>query len=465
MMTRGPQAVQPTSSPAAAECGPSRPSWTASDGAEGDSFGNSVALDGDTALVGAYRDNDRGLSSGSAYFFTRSGGLWTQQQKLTASDGAEGDSFGNSVALDGDTALVGAYIDDDRGSESGSAYFFTRSGGVWTQQQKLTASDGAEGDSFGSSVALDGDTALVGAYGDDDLGSNSGSAYIFTRSGGVWTQQAKLTALDGAAWDSFGYSVALDGDTVLVGANGDDDLGSNSGSVYFFHPSDAAARSDSANVVIGSGPITVRVLANDTPTTGYAWDEDTFTFTQPAHGTAVKGSIIYTPTRGYVGKDSLTYSICDTFHACVEETVTFVVHTADAEEAILLPATGFTPGVVTKLPAQPREKAYESTPMTLEIPVLGISARIVGVPLSEGEWDLAWLGSQVGYLNGTAFPTWAGNTALTGHVFDANGQPGPFAGLSALRYGDRVVLHAWGQVYAYEVREVSQPPCPPICAR
>ena len=77
------------------------------------------------------------------------------------------------------------------------------------------------------------------------------------------------------------------------------------------------------------------------------------------------------------------------------------------------------------------------------------------MPLSEGEWDLAWLGDQVGYLNGTAFPTWSGNTALTGHVYDADGQPGPFAYLGELRYGDRVELHAWGQTYEYEVREVT----------
>ena len=128
--------------------------------------------------------------------------LWGYQ-KGTASDGAGGDSFGYSVALDGDTALVGAYGDDDKGGTSGSAYIFTRSGGVWTQQAKLTASDGEALDRFGYSVALDGDTALVGAYGDDDKAPQSGSAYIFTRSGGVWSQQAKLTASDGAGNDYF----------------------------------------------------------------------------------------------------------------------------------------------------------------------------------------------------------------------------------------------------------------------
>jgi len=104
------------------------------------------------------------------------------------------------------------------------------------QIQKITASDGATSDQFGYSVALSGDTALIGAQGDDDMGSSSGSAYVFTRSGSTWTQQAKLTAADGAANDAFGYSVALSGDTALVGTRLDDDRGSESGSAYFFGP-------------------------------------------------------------------------------------------------------------------------------------------------------------------------------------------------------------------------------------
>ena len=106
-------------------------------------------------------------------------------------------------------------------TDQGSAYVFTRSGTTWTQQAKLTASDGAADDYFGYSVALSGDTALVGAYW-DDVGANydQGSAYVFTRSGTTWTQQAKLTASDGAAGDHFGHSVALSGDTALVGATG-----------------------------------------------------------------------------------------------------------------------------------------------------------------------------------------------------------------------------------------------------
>ncbi|HRI68785.1 MAG TPA: FG-GAP repeat protein, partial [Polyangium sp.] len=205
----------------------------ANDGATNDQFGAAVALSGDTAIVGARGDDS---FQGSAYVFTRSNGVWTQQQKLTATDGAMGDWFGVSVALLGDTALVGAYRDDSgTNTDQGTAYVFTRSNGVWTQQQKLAATDGAMGDRFGESVALSLDTVLLGAPGDDDNGTDSGSAYVFLRNGTTWTQQAKLTAADGAASDFFGNSVALSGDTAIVGAHFDD-VGANAdqGSVYVF---------------------------------------------------------------------------------------------------------------------------------------------------------------------------------------------------------------------------------------
>ena len=205
---------------------------TASDGAADDEFGYSVAIDGEYALVGAYGDDDNGNYSGSAYVFKRDGSSWTQQAKLVASDGAAGDYFGYSVAIDGEYSLVGAYGDDDNGSTSGSAYVFKRDGSSWTQQAKLVASDGAAGDYFGYSVALDGEYALMGAFLDDDKGSKSGSAYVFKRDGSSWTQQAKLVASDGAVDDYFGYSVAIDGEYALVGAYRDDDKGTNSGSAY-----------------------------------------------------------------------------------------------------------------------------------------------------------------------------------------------------------------------------------------
>ncbi|HOR97207.1 MAG TPA: FG-GAP repeat protein [Kiritimatiellia bacterium] len=248
------------------------------DGAAEDCFGYSVAISGDTALVGAYQDDDKGANSGSAYVFTRDGTTWSRQAKLTADDGTALDYFGYSVALAGDTALVGAYQDDDKGDNSGSAYVFTRSGTTWTRQAKLTANDGSDSDWFGYSVAISGDTALVGAYGDDDKVSNSGSAYVFTRSGSVWTQQAKLTAADGAAGDCFGYSVALSGDTALVGAYQDDDKGSNSGSAYVF-TRDGTTWSQQAKLIADDGEVgdwfgTSVALHGDTALVGAYRDDD-----------------------------------------------------------------------------------------------------------------------------------------------------------------------------------------------
>jgi len=214
---------------------------TASDTAASDRFGNSVAMDGDTMVVGAYRDDDSGIEdSGSAYVFTLTGTTWTQQAKLTASDGAAFDQFGNSVAIAGDTIVVCApWGDTDNGDTSGSAYVFTLTGTTWTEQAKLTASDGAAGDEFGRSVAIAGDTIVVGARLDDDNGENSGSAYVFTRTGTTWMEQAKLTASDGAEGDWSGFSVAISGDTIVVGAWMDDDNGTSSGSAHVYTRTEA----------------------------------------------------------------------------------------------------------------------------------------------------------------------------------------------------------------------------------
>ncbi|MBM43489.1 MAG: hypothetical protein CMJ36_00530 [Phycisphaerae bacterium] len=195
---------------------------TASDGAQIDQFGIRVAISGDTALVGAYGDDDNGSYSGSAYIYQRQAdGSWSEMQKLTASDGAAENYFGKSVSISGDTALVGAYADDDNGVYSGSAYIYERQAdGSWSEMQKLTASDGAQIDQFGSSVAISGDTALVGALADDDNGIYSGSAYIYERQGdGSWSEVAKLTGSDGQVWDYFGVGVAISGDIALVGAS------------------------------------------------------------------------------------------------------------------------------------------------------------------------------------------------------------------------------------------------------
>jgi hypothetical protein len=204
---------------------------TAGDAASLDQFGFSVAVSGDYAIVGAPRDDE---SRGGAYIFQRSGTGWVQQQKLVAGDGAVDDAFGWSVAISGLTVAVGAYLDDVAGTDQGSVYVFTRSGSAWSQQQKLTAVDGAAFDQFGISVAVSGDSVLVGAFGDD---SYRGSAYVFTRGGTIWSQQQRLAAGDGAADEDFGWSVGLSGDNAIVGSPRDD---GSRGSAFIFARSGTA---------------------------------------------------------------------------------------------------------------------------------------------------------------------------------------------------------------------------------
>jgi hypothetical protein len=180
--------------------------------------GWAVAVDGDTAIVGA--PGPTSLSSGSAYVFVRSAGSWTLQATLTPDDGLAGDDFGFSVAVDGDTAVVGASMHSTpRGSFSGSAYVFTRSGISWTQEVELAPDQGRGGDHFGNAVAVDVDTVVVGAIA-QDVGSatDAGMAYAFRRTAGVWTQEAKFVLPDAAIADDFGSAVAIDGDTALIGA-------------------------------------------------------------------------------------------------------------------------------------------------------------------------------------------------------------------------------------------------------
>ena len=241
---------------------------TADDAANGDLFGGSVAISGTMAIVGAQGDDDEGNFTGSAYLFDTITG--EQLFKLTASDAAAEDLFGSSVAISGTTAIVGAVGDDDAGSRSGSAYIFDTETGQ--QLIKLTAPDAAAQDFFGRSVGILGMTAIVGGPQDDDAGDRSGSAYLFDIENGI--QIAKLTASDAAEVDLFGWSVAISGTTVIVGAYADDDAGSRSGSAYLFESatgqqlfkltaSDAAAGDDFGRSVAISGTRAIVGAPND----------------------------------------------------------------------------------------------------------------------------------------------------------------------------------------------------------
>ncbi len=206
----------------------------ASDGAMWDFFGRAVAVHGDTVVVGSASDDDKGSASGSAYVFVRKGLAWSQQKKLVPADGAADDRFGTSVAVNGETVAVGAVRDDDKGSNSGSVYVYTRSGAAWSLQKKVVPADGGKDDTFGQSVALHKDTLAASSPADDDKGGNAGAVYVFTRSGTAWSQQQKLTAGDPAANDFFGSSVGLDGDTLVAGSPGEETTTWDSGAAYVF---------------------------------------------------------------------------------------------------------------------------------------------------------------------------------------------------------------------------------------
>jgi len=200
---------------------------TALDGVASASFGGAVAVSGNTMVVGATGTTVGGIKQGAAYVFTQTGSTWIETAELTASDGAAGDSFGTSVSISGNTVVVGAkYATVGRNSKQGTAYVFTEPVSGWmtmTQTAKLTASDGAASDFFGNAVVVSGNTMVVAAY-NATVGGNSkqGTAYVFAEPSSGWsgnlTQTAKLTASDGAAGDLFGWSVSISGNTVVVGA-------------------------------------------------------------------------------------------------------------------------------------------------------------------------------------------------------------------------------------------------------
>jgi hypothetical protein len=214
------------------------------DGGLSDLFGHAVAIDGDTAVVGAIYDDDNAWHAGAAYVFRLDPytSSWVQEQKLLPDDGvANYDFFGHAVAVVGDTVVIGVPLDDDNGEDSGSVYVFHHDGSSWIQDQKILPADGAAGDEFGTSVALQGDTLVIGARSDDDNGIDSGSAYVFRDQGSSWVQVQELLATDEVTEEErFGRSVAIDNGTVVVGAI-DYDNG-HAGSTFVFRFNAATAQ-------------------------------------------------------------------------------------------------------------------------------------------------------------------------------------------------------------------------------
>ncbi len=209
---------------------------SASDAWGGDSFGWDVSISGDTTAISAPQNDAMGSDSGAVYIFTRNATVWSQQAKLLAADGLAYDSFGSSLSIEADSVVIGASLDDDMGIDSGSAYIFTRNAALWSQQTKLLASNGVSFDMFAASVSISGDSVVIGSHGHDNGGSNRGAAYVYKRdAAGNWSEQAMLSAADMASWDSFGTSVSISGDTIVAGAPGENNAGGNdAGSAYLF---------------------------------------------------------------------------------------------------------------------------------------------------------------------------------------------------------------------------------------
>jgi hypothetical protein len=280
---------------------------TVSDGGSRDAFGHSVAIAGDTIVVGAPNATVGTVRQGAAYVFVKPASGWaggqTEAAKLSASDGAENDSFGASVAIEGDTVVVGSLVAVDGRMAQGAAYVYVRPAGGWsgshTQNAKLAASDGAANDLLGFPVAIAGDTIVAGAF-NATVGANGGqgAAYVFTKPAFGWSgdlyESAKLTAFDGAASDYFGIGVAIAGDTIVAGA--ENAASAESGAAYVFvEPASGwsghlneSARLASSDAALGFGfsvalsGATVVVGAPYTTVGPNTWQGAAYVFVKPA---------------------------------------------------------------------------------------------------------------------------------------------------------------------------------------
>lgn len=243
-----------------------------------DSFGYSVDLDESFIVVGAPEDDEFGLNSGAVYVYVFDGVGWVEQVKLSGGDTTAGDFFGISVSISEGKIVVGASGDDDFGSRSGSAYMFEFDGVDWVQVAKLNASDAGSTDTYGRSVSISGDWVLVGADRDDENGDNAGAAYVYGFDGALWVENAKLMASDGVEYGEFGVSVSISGDCAVVGATGDPVNGVASGSTYVFRH-DGSDWLEESKLVPDDGNAAdffgeVVSINGDRAIVGARWDDD-----------------------------------------------------------------------------------------------------------------------------------------------------------------------------------------------
>jgi len=219
-----------------------------SKGDRNDQFGYAVGISEEHAIVGAYRDDEKGDSAGSAIIYNRNQDTWYEQTRLNAFDGDANDYFGYAVSISGDYAVVGAYRCDDNRSNVGCVYVYKHEKGTWNHQAKIIPEDGASNDYFGFSLELKGTRLIVGAYGDDDKGSSSGSAYLYSLEQDQWVMQKKYVATDGESYDYFGYDVGISDEGIIMGAYGNDAKGTMAGAVYIYGQSAEKDLQDSINL-------------------------------------------------------------------------------------------------------------------------------------------------------------------------------------------------------------------------
>ena len=224
----------------------------ASDPGGHERFGGSIAIDGDTIVVGAVGSSAPGSDAGAAYVFDFDGVSWNETQRITGADTELSDQFGIAVGIDGDSIVVGASTVDDIADPGGAVYLFRFNGTTWIEEQKLLVSDVDRDDRFGSRVAISGEVVVASAPNHDQLGTRAGSAYVFRFDGSEWIEEQELMGSDQAAIDVFGGALDIEGNTVAVGSTGDDEQGSNAGAVYIFQfDGDDWIEDDKLTVAVG----------------------------------------------------------------------------------------------------------------------------------------------------------------------------------------------------------------------
>ncbi len=376
-------AVRRTLGPAAASGSSSQQAeLTASDGGVYDSFGWAVSIYGSTAVVGALSGNS---GTGAAYVFVRSGSTWSQQAELTPSDGFGGDDFGVSVAISGSTVLVGSPYS----TAAGLAYVFVRSGSTWSQQAELTAADGGAWDAFGEAVALSGSTAVIGA---PSHNSDAGAAYVFVQSGVSWSQEDELTAADGASGDYFGSSVSvssapvsLSRSTVVVGAPSKN---SSTGAAYVFvqsgtsWPQQAELAGDGAKyaqfgvsvAVSGATAVVGEIGTSGNPGAAYVFVQSGTSWPQEAKLTASDGA----------AGDAFGLSVAIYHYTAV---IGAPYHNSDAGAAYVFVRSGVSWSQSAELIASDRASGDH---FGSAVAIYGPSA-IVGAPLKKRETGAAYV--------------------------------------------------------------------------